>query len=1087
MCVGENCAPQAVHYMNAQLAALHDNAVACLKDHDPAHKPQDQTRYSHALAEYAYIDPHSKGHHKMFQASFDKPQLEFICNHDAILRLRIKKGYYRLDYTKASSVTYSDKDRLQMFSDAELAYRIPFDQRSIAGKDSKIGNHANLIQLIVLNLTKAQLISAEPAVVIGREALTFYLSQYLSFLQQAGNHVLFSLPDFDDDRYRLTTDYSLMGAHVLAIDEVYGIAVDKINAYLSSVWLKASMLAGGLTGQASDWKTTCIAEFRSTWTLDASAETHFHLKLGAPRIKPICSREAVLYFTVDEVTFYDSADFEAAPSQRYTGWEIALLVDLIHEVEADGQITRCKIDMTTARLYHQFCAFTGLDEHDEIALTFCSRLVEFFSGEYLDILETVDFHVVYFYDTRWPVVTTIGSESEIEIDSVIDVETFDEKESWSLTTPETRSTHIAEWKETITRCDMLGFDQITAVSQSTINVHYKTLRNLALESNGAEYFSALSSWTYDQYFHSTFRSLAVRLLSNGRAIVWVRMKHGWLKTLRNWLPWSESEKYHFEGWHLAFEVEIKKCTHSSLDVSETFLNKYKDSLIWKEHGDRSDRILEHIYLDLRNAEFLHEFSGFDGLFHAHDVRPIDKVQAVVHYLKNHYFPHLASQGVNILHTVPVYKAGLALPSYALTSIAWHVYSKAEITRHTWSQVSAVAEPAIVIVGVTGSRTLPATRLEYSANWVVRVSKTISYGTVSIARSVFMEERLLKLLSRVNSLTTIIPLFSGIDNGVWKLELTTWAEHDWRKGSACNWKPLAEANGVKKYIWQHRDGWSYEHEGTGDVANGTYSVSCLTRNFIELPNASRQRSLDIKIWGEVELEMSFSSGNQRGSAKSTARWNALVSLRSDIGGLKVNVSGSLVPTIDRTAIVGESPAAKFTDPYTHLKAHLPGTVDLEAVVQELRTFEGVWHYGYIGLQAYCLANPVFDLKGDVMFELRPQALQVAQSAAAARRQVSTSSSRVRPARTNISRGSSFFAKAKEIVQTALHSQTESHSVAANGHNGYANGHGNGYTNGHTANGGVYSSTTMTYGAKTEETEIEEEEDQLSFLVPEVTMA
>ena len=40
----------------------------------------------------------------MFHATFGKPEIEFICNHDAILRLKIKKGYYRLDYSKSSAM-----------------------------------------------------------------------------------------------------------------------------------------------------------------------------------------------------------------------------------------------------------------------------------------------------------------------------------------------------------------------------------------------------------------------------------------------------------------------------------------------------------------------------------------------------------------------------------------------------------------------------------------------------------------------------------------------------------------------------------------------------------------------------------------------------------------------------------------------------------------------------------------------------------------------------------------------------------------------------------------------------------------------
>ncbi len=38
----------------------------------------------------------------MFYAAFDKPRLDFICNHDAILRLTIKEGHYNTEFTKGA-------------------------------------------------------------------------------------------------------------------------------------------------------------------------------------------------------------------------------------------------------------------------------------------------------------------------------------------------------------------------------------------------------------------------------------------------------------------------------------------------------------------------------------------------------------------------------------------------------------------------------------------------------------------------------------------------------------------------------------------------------------------------------------------------------------------------------------------------------------------------------------------------------------------------------------------------------------------------------------------------------------------------
>ena len=39
----------------------------------------------------------------MFYTSFGKPKLEFICNHDAILRLTLKEGHYNTEFSKGNA------------------------------------------------------------------------------------------------------------------------------------------------------------------------------------------------------------------------------------------------------------------------------------------------------------------------------------------------------------------------------------------------------------------------------------------------------------------------------------------------------------------------------------------------------------------------------------------------------------------------------------------------------------------------------------------------------------------------------------------------------------------------------------------------------------------------------------------------------------------------------------------------------------------------------------------------------------------------------------------------------------------------
>ncbi|OBZ73096.1 hypothetical protein A0H81_06996 [Grifola frondosa] len=53
MCIGENSAVLAVHYLNAQLTALYENALHCLTHH-PNAKNLEENKYSFALTEFFY-------------------------------------------------------------------------------------------------------------------------------------------------------------------------------------------------------------------------------------------------------------------------------------------------------------------------------------------------------------------------------------------------------------------------------------------------------------------------------------------------------------------------------------------------------------------------------------------------------------------------------------------------------------------------------------------------------------------------------------------------------------------------------------------------------------------------------------------------------------------------------------------------------------------------------------------------------------------------------------------------------------------------------------------------------------------------
>ncbi|KAH9910984.1 hypothetical protein B0H21DRAFT_714389 [Amylocystis lapponica] len=794
MCVGENCAPQSAHYINAQLTALYQNALDCLKHHENADRPQKQYQYANALAQFSLpvSDVGGQAKANLFRASFDKPRIEFVCNHDVILHLKIHEGKYYLDYTQASNLSYADmtSERVQSLSKLDVAFRVGFTKAGIRGQESTIGSgRENHIQLVVLDLQKAQLISTSYEV-LGKDALVFYLSKYLQTLRNAGNHVLFSLPDFDNAEYKLTIDYSLAGSNLSHLSEICGISVHKINHYLSSTWLTAAILAAGYTHTKDDGPLA----LRSI--------------LAAPRIRPLCSKEVIMYFKIEEVEFFEGSSDVV---HKYNNWEIALLLDVSSCLSLTAN---CAFPL---RIQHG-CRF---DDSDEFAVTHWTTIVDFFQTEYLEILQSAEYHIVYTRDTRWgqpKSIKTIGT--------------------WGLT------------PDVTTRTNMFGFDIITAISHSSLHAHFTNLWTRAQSAKASDYTRPLKNWVLDQSFESTFKAPTVTLLSENKAIVWIHVDQGSMKLLNDR---SDGKQYRFAHWSLAFEVSLKEIAHSDLGnsgVSIEWLSGYADSQPFTHHGKQTDRILKHITFDLRNAEFLPEYSKFnDDLFHVGNGRPPTKSKP-------------------------------------------------------WSTTSARA-----------------------------TSSSAHLWNVAVSRRIFLNEKLLDVLARINGLTTLIPLFPSADNGFGELRLTTWAEHENRKNSLARWELVSGNNdGGAKYMWEHLDGWTYQHQDTSEIPDGSYSVLCTTRNYVELPRAARYTALEIRIWGEVDLEITFETGPQKWSTKASARWDATLGVTTELDGLKIAVTGSTIPVYGKTQVTGTY-TGMSVDPTSLLKKHLSNKFTLDEVVNQ----------------------------------------------------------------------------------------------------------------------------------------------------------
>ncbi|KAH9933200.1 uncharacterized protein BXZ73DRAFT_101162 [Epithele typhae] len=895
MCSDENGAHHAIYYLNAQLEALYNQrSTASLS-------------MLGRVAQRAYSAASLDGSFDVaFHATFGKPVLEFICGHNAVLHLTLDES------------------------------RLVVGGRSIYGNNLLISEYESTINLLILDFKNSVLLSTFPHVSFGSVQLTRFLAGYLQLLQEAGNHVLFSPPKFGPYSPMMITDYALLDlSQAFFHNSIRGISVDQINTYLTSIWLKSSMLSyRGINGEKGNWPLRLLAQF-NTRSYGQGTYGRFRMGLEPPTVEIVCDKELIMYFNIDEL---DCFDHNGNITHSFKGWKVALVVDVLYSDEADGRAVTLRLDFDkgafspTDHISH----FPGLDEDDAFCGEQTELLVRFFTKEYLRLLKDVHYDVLYTHDTRWETV-----HKPLEHPSG----------GWEVGLPD-------HSRDSIRHTHMYGFDQVAALSHGSLDAHFASLRKSA--------HGILRQWTHDKFFDAKFKPLTVRLLSDNRAIVWVHLKGGVLTTLREWVPSLESDATAtFGEWRLAFEVPLKKCSQHELEGFDSV--GYRNTMAFQKHGVVEDCELYHICLDLHNADYIHEYSLFadltqdrQGIRHS-----VLKLQAAIHYVTQHYFPALCREAYHVLTSVPVWKPNATLPSsYALTSVDFQVYSSARVTRKNWAHVSVGHQPVLVVFGMTAHRPRPRTTSTAEA------ARGFSHGTLSIARRVFMDERVLTLLARVNVLTTLVPQRADAleQHDFRGLQLVPWARHEQRKKWPAEW-----------YLWRHDERWQYDSRGNANPTNTSRGVSCVTRNYVELPTAVRQGALSIRIGGEVELSVSLQN-TRTYTARASVSWSTHVTVHTLGNTIRVDTVGSHDPVFTpATYAIGPDVvpfaelalSATLADPVMLLVEAFPPKVDLDGLVREMRAFEGAWQYCFplAGAGAYALGSPIFNADGDLLFELR----------------------------------------------------------------------------------------------------------------------
>ena len=208
---------------------------------------------------------------------------------------------------------------------------------------------------------------------------------------------------------------------------------------------------------------------------------------------------------------------------------------------------------------------------------------------------------------------------------------------------------------------------------------------------------------------------------------------------------------------------------------------------------------------------------------------MSKVLAVVTYLRDHYLSRFVQLGHHVLYTIPVWKIPSAAPPLGLTNVDFHVYPRTNAA----TQDNQASSPVIVVLGMCGGRSPPASILQPSTDWVAHAGRFWSHGTGSISGAVFLRERLLPLLSKINSITTIAPSSSTIERDKWRLEFSSWANDAQRTSKNCIFTPVPAITeeDVLRYQWDYQRQFNYDQHGAMVTVNGSRTVFSTSTSYI----------------------------------------------------------------------------------------------------------------------------------------------------------------------------------------------------------------------------------------------------------------
>ncbi|EKM54053.1 uncharacterized protein PHACADRAFT_209879, partial [Phanerochaete carnosa HHB-10118-sp] len=954
----DNDVSRIITFLNAQVGALWKKAFDYTTEKYARYIQHQNYRYMIALAKYSLGSqndhPYGFTENQRFDIQLKAPRIGFICNHTAMVELNVIKAQYALDRPRLSHEPPVASRTDEEMSDIKVTFRMSFQMSDVMVEDKD--KKPRPAKRFDLDYKHAKLVQISLPVSRGREAFEAYLQGYLSFLQTAGHATFFCPAAFSDENQPIPVDFSRASLTSPTGTGVQTVPVEEINRFLCTSWLMASTMPRSQPGKPVDRVALSLAEARSKVVLGGK-DVHFGMVFGPPEVEvaAVCDDEAILYFDIAEALFYKTGEHQSHPFKVFCDWKVAVLMNIEREQTSDSNVIKYIVNPRGSHFMPQLSQLAGCLESDQEAVQCRDRIIEFICGEYLNILEKAGYLVILHHDLRW-------AETKHRPSDISDPTTISPSDSREApaTNATTSSSSVVPgpttWQDLSQRVDMAGFDQVFALSETSINDRFQSHWARSQADVAGDRF--LTEWHHDDHFSAIFGPLELQLTSERKAILRVKLVKGSLKPIRGRSFHSRNvDQFHFSDWSVAFSVDLDLCDHASLPgVDPEWRSDFARS---HPLSSRRDVTFNHVYLDLQHAEFDLEHSSFKDLCTADDKRSIDKAQAAVVYLRDHYFKRLASTGRHILSTVPVWDASSHAFSRGLTSVSF--YTNSERARFDAStSLANVSEPVVLVVGMNNSKTFPVPIPQRWDTWVSN-NPSPSHGMLALSADSFLHASLLPILSEVNAMTRIEPTPSVVERSPWELYLTSWNNHSQRVVGDCAFVPSPSdgAGGPVRYHWKSSRKFTIGRD------ESRFGLS-RTENCLELPTTSSPNGLKIALYGTVCLELVETGWR----SVAYAHWRTVVKVLFE--DCQPRVTTVTYPTeFTETESEGRPSSLRSFNPQEMLRRALPKTMDVGGLEQGLRPLVTVLQACRTGHPGCHFVDPVFNRKGDLLFRISAQ--------------------------------------------------------------------------------------------------------------------